>query len=362
MKRILFYAMVLLSSAAVMSCNQEKDNGPVDNPDKVRLQMPSVELKESTATSVTICWEAVEHADSYQWRFDGETEFNDVGEALEAVIENLTANLNYTVQVRAVANQDSEYISSSWATFTFTFEPAKIEPDPWLQSWLGEYKIMTEGSVVYTIKDNMMNFEYVEEPIEFTISIQPSPYELALEIYGLSAAADFSTDPVEYFPATAVIMNDGQGNYTGLGIALGQNTIVGSYDMGNAMWLPLIKYQDSEGKTIVAINSNAMITNLGYWAVDTYDWTPFTGMATLQNGEQTEFTATAAEVFIDQGGGNYGQFFLFNETHTEYSLPAGALNIVEKLSGEEAAAVRSNVVKLPVPAVYAASQYELTIR
>lgn len=93
---------------------------------KSALAAPAPEASEITASSAFISWEAVENAVSYTYTLnDGEE--TTVTET-EISIENLEAETEYTVKVKADAGESELYLDSEWAEVSFTTTEAGFTP------------------------------------------------------------------------------------------------------------------------------------------------------------------------------------------------------------------------------------------
>jgi hypothetical protein len=101
MKKFFSMMAVLTAVFAFVACTKGTDNpnngGGHDNPKGEKLATPELSVKEQTATSFTIAWNAVTGADSYMVNFKGK---NYTVTDLEYKFENLNAG-EYTVQVLA---------------------------------------------------------------------------------------------------------------------------------------------------------------------------------------------------------------------------------------------------------------------
>ena len=124
MKRVLIYALAAFAlSSFMVSCDKEEKT-----PDPQALGVPKLSLADTTATSVTVKWDAVENAASYEVMLDND-EANLIpvtGTEYElATPEEGT----YTVKVRALPAEGENYLTSEWSE-PIEYELKGEEPDP----------------------------------------------------------------------------------------------------------------------------------------------------------------------------------------------------------------------------------------
>ena len=138
---------VLTAMFAFVACTKGTDNpnngGGHDNPKGEKLATPELSVKEQTATSFTIAWNAVTGADSYLVNFKGK---NYTVTDLEYKFENLNAG-EYTVKVLA---KGEGYDNSDKASITVTLT-GLTEVD-WFEQTLAnltEPYEFQDGSVAY---------------------------------------------------------------------------------------------------------------------------------------------------------------------------------------------------------------------
>lgn len=124
MKRVLIYALAAFAlSSFMVSCDKEEKT-----PDPQALGAPKLSLADTTATSVTVKWDAVENAASYEVMLDNdETNLIPVtGTEYElATPEEGT----YTVKVRALPAEGENYLTSEWSE-PIEYELKGEEPEP----------------------------------------------------------------------------------------------------------------------------------------------------------------------------------------------------------------------------------------
>ena len=116
MKRVLIYVFAVFAlSSLLMSCDKDENT-----PDPSVLGTPELRLADTSATSVTVEWDAVENAASYEYTVnDGEPQ-----PVTETSVQISTPEAGtYTVKVRALPEEGSEeFQPSDWAFATFTIE------------------------------------------------------------------------------------------------------------------------------------------------------------------------------------------------------------------------------------------------
>lgn len=93
--------------AAAVSCNTDEEG--------IVLSTPVLSIADTTSTSFTVAWEAVENADMYTYEF-GEDQAST--EELSVTFDGLVPDSMYTVKVKAVSTSAS--VESEWAEISVT--------------------------------------------------------------------------------------------------------------------------------------------------------------------------------------------------------------------------------------------------
>ena len=110
-RSILLCAAVL---AAAVSCNTDEEG--------VVLDTPVLSIADTTSTSFTVAWEAVENADMYTYEFREEQAST---ESLSVTFDGLIPDSMYTVKVKAVSTSAS--VESEWAEISVTLLSQEAE-------------------------------------------------------------------------------------------------------------------------------------------------------------------------------------------------------------------------------------------
>ena len=100
--------------AAAVSCNTDEKG--------VVLDTPVLSIADTTSTSFTVAWEAVENADMYTYEFREEQAST---ESLSVTFDGLTPDSMYTVKVKAVSTSAS--VESEWAEISVTLLSQEAE-------------------------------------------------------------------------------------------------------------------------------------------------------------------------------------------------------------------------------------------
>lgn len=100
--------------AAVVSCNTDEKG--------VVLDTPVLSIADTTSTSFTVAWEAVENADMYTYEFREEQAST---ESLSVTFDGLIPDSMYTVKVKAVSTSAS--VESEWAEISVTLLSQEAE-------------------------------------------------------------------------------------------------------------------------------------------------------------------------------------------------------------------------------------------
>ena len=110
-RSILLCAAVL---AAVTACKTDEDG--------IVLGTPVLSIADTTSTSFTVAWEAVENADMYTYEFREEQAST---ESLSVTFDGLIPDSMYTVKVKAVSTSAS--VESEWAEISVTLLSQEAE-------------------------------------------------------------------------------------------------------------------------------------------------------------------------------------------------------------------------------------------
>lgn len=155
MKKSLIYSVVLLTAAlSAVSCEEKE---PEVRP--VQLDTPALALINSTSSSFTVGWAAVENASSYVYTLNGQQE--ETTSELSVTYEDLTPG-EYVLKVKAVATNPEQYPDSGWAEITVTIAVNKLTT-PTLtvieqtaaSFTVGWEAVENAASYAYTVNDGM---------------------------------------------------------------------------------------------------------------------------------------------------------------------------------------------------------------
>ncbi len=100
--------------AAVTACKTDEDG--------IVLETPVLSIADTTSTSFTVAWEAVENADMYTYEFREEQAST---ESLSVTFDGLTPDSMYAVRVKAVSTSAS--VESDWAEISVTLLSQEAE-------------------------------------------------------------------------------------------------------------------------------------------------------------------------------------------------------------------------------------------
>ena len=198
MKRIFYFAAVAFAACAVMvSCDKDDDkkpnNPPTPDPDQpTKLATPSVTC-EVGETEVTVSWEAVANAASYEYTVDG-------GTATTTDVADLAAG-NHTVSVTALPEDGSEeYTKSDAGTATFNIEEVQepiTMPDE-LAPYVGTWSLQTTAYMMWVDIPDMEGYvqpEITEQPLNMEVEVTWDEINGTLVMTGLSPL-EVATGPV----------------------------------------------------------------------------------------------------------------------------------------------------------------------
>lgn len=117
-KSLIYLAMILAMALCAVSCEEKE---PEVQP--VQLEAPALTIVNSTSSSFTIGWEAVENASSYVYTLNGQQE--ETTSELSVAYADLTPG-EYVLKVKAVASDPELYPDSEWAEITVTLAVNKL--------------------------------------------------------------------------------------------------------------------------------------------------------------------------------------------------------------------------------------------
>lgn len=107
MKSHIIIPTIILSALMAISCGKQETN-------PVMLETPVANISNSTETSFTVSWEAVENAAYYLYIFNSSTQGTTDENSIE--FTGLTEGEKYTFIIKAVAEKESVYQDSKWST------------------------------------------------------------------------------------------------------------------------------------------------------------------------------------------------------------------------------------------------------
>lgn len=107
MKNQIIIPAIILSALMIISCGKQETN-------PVMLETPVANISNSTETSFTVSWEAVENAAYYLYIFNSSTQGTTDENSIE--FTGLTEGEKYTFIIKAVAEKESVYQDSKWST------------------------------------------------------------------------------------------------------------------------------------------------------------------------------------------------------------------------------------------------------
>ena len=207
MKRVFYGAMIALMATAFLTSCEEVAKKPAE---PVALDAPTLTVAEQTETSFMVIWDLVENAVSYTYTIDNGAEQSTTNESAE--FTDLTAGTTYTVKVKAVAAEDSEYLDSQWATLSVTtlegedpvVEPQKLDTPELSIEQQGENLVIS-----WTAVENAASYKYVldqEAPATTEeLSVTFAMADLAVGEHSVSVTAlpeEGSEEFLESDPAT----------------------------------------------------------------------------------------------------------------------------------------------------------------
>lgn len=124
MKSHIIIPTIILSALMAISCGKQETN-------PVMLETPVANISNSTETSFTVSWEAVENAAYYLYIFNSSTQGTTDENSIE--FTGLTEGEKYTFTIKAVAEKESGYQDSKWSTlieYTLSAEDPDIPDNP----------------------------------------------------------------------------------------------------------------------------------------------------------------------------------------------------------------------------------------
>lgn len=179
MRKILYFAgMALMATLALASCKDDngKDDGGNGGGGAQRLAVPQLVLSDTTETSVTVSWGAIENAATYTYVFNNGEEASTAETSF--IMETPEAG-EYTFRVKAVPAEGSEeYTDSQWSsTISYVFKGSVVAPTEGLSKWFGTYTLTSTATAIMGVSDDGSSLEPGYEPTPLTREITIMPYE-----------------------------------------------------------------------------------------------------------------------------------------------------------------------------------------
>lgn len=193
MKRIFYFATAAFAACAMLvSCDKDDDkkpnNPPTPDPDQpTKLATPSVTY-EVGETEVTVSWEAVANAASYEYTVDGGTATTTEETTFTLAVADLAAG-NHTVSVTALPEDGSEeYTKSDAGTATFNIEEVQepiIMPEEFAP-YIGVWTVTTTQTM--NVTQESVTFD--NQPMTFDVNIAWDEIGGSLIMTGFSATME----------------------------------------------------------------------------------------------------------------------------------------------------------------------------
>lgn len=161
---------------SVTGCN---DTPEEIKPQPLRLAEPTVRMGAITAATATFSWEAIEHADGYEYAIkldDKQVTTKKVAATeTEAVATGLKSETGYTLTLRALGSND--YRESFWSEISFTTAPEEAPTyvriaDKVLEAYLFDNGIDTDRDGIISFEEAAafrkieMGYDYAEDATE----------------------------------------------------------------------------------------------------------------------------------------------------------------------------------------------------
>lgn len=260
MKRIFYFATAAFAACAMLvSCDKDDDkkpnNPPTPDPDQpTKLATPSVTY-EVGETEVTVSWEAVANAASYEYTVDGGTATTTEETTFTLAVADLAAG-NHTVSVTALPEDGSEeYTKSDAGTATFNIEEVQgpiTMPDEYAD-YVGTWNVTTTKTLVAaTTQGESDRIDETPMTIE-NVSIAWSETEGFLLITGFTA---FETVLGSSIPAYIVPDEAGVLNIAGVQLNFDLGELKPDYSGYMTTWCPMYMTEEGLG---VAFSQGGMI-------------------------------------------------------------------------------------------------------
>ena len=260
MKRIFYFATAAFAACAMLvSCDKDDDkkpnNPPTPDPDQpTKLATPSVTC-EVGETEVTVSWEAVANAASYEYTVDGGTATTTEETTFTLAVADLAAG-NHTVSVTALPEDGSEeYTKSDAGTATFNIEEVQepiTMPDEYAD-YVGTWNVTTTKTLVAaTTQGESDRIDETPMTIE-NVSIAWSETEGFLLMTGFTA---FETVLGSSIPAYIVPDEAGVLNIAGVQLNFDLGELKPDYSGYMTTWCPMYMTEEGLG---VAFSQGGMI-------------------------------------------------------------------------------------------------------
>lgn len=260
MKRIFYFATAAFAACAMLvSCDKDDDkkpnNPPTPDPDQpTKLATPSVTY-EVGETEVTVSWEAVANAASYEYTVDGGTATTTEETTFTLAVADLAAG-NHTVSVTALPEDGSEeYTKSDAGTATFNIEEVQgpiTMPDEYAD-YVGTWNVTTTKTLVAaTTQGESDRIDETPMTIE-NVSIAWSETEGFLLMTGFTA---FETVLGSSIPAYIVPDEAGVLNIAGVQLNFDLGELNPDFSGYKTTWCPMYMTEEGLG---VAFSQGGMI-------------------------------------------------------------------------------------------------------
>lgn len=326
MRKILFYAaMAFTATGGLLSCNNDEKPDIPGGGDTTPLATPAPTVSITTKTSVTIEWEAVEHAVSYLCTINGQD--TTATDRTDFTFMNLEPG-TYIFGVCAIAQTGSQYGDSEWGSLTYEFVPYEpVEVPAEYEPFMGEWTMTSSKTLKCTWNSDLSDYDMTlnDTPMTFDVTIAYDADEECAKITGMSRVVEeygFEVDEVEAF---AQVRSDGTFGLVGgweLPSRLNSSFMLSEY---KATWCG---FYDNNGEIIPLYNGGDLY--YAYTLTPNQDCTEMSGegVSYTVNGNPTQICAFDVAGISPTENGSY-YYYPYDQTANSGS-PAGTITFTKK--------------------------------
>lgn len=171
-KFLLLASCTMLTALFAVSCSDSDDTSSPGNAETLATPTLSIDMSSISSTGFTVNWSAVAHAASYLYKIDDGAEQPAANTSV--TLTDLAPGQTYTISVKAVSGDRTQYLDSAWASAIATTGSSDNQPNPLvapIPKVVGGSVTGTGFSITWTAVEHAASYLYkIDDGAETEIS------------------------------------------------------------------------------------------------------------------------------------------------------------------------------------------------